>query len=181
MEDHMVDTTVPYQIVIFTQRHSISGGIFLRDLRFSDFINDRRETNIMLRNANVARLENPAKVLEKTQVSFIPKSGVVLAFEPPQKVPQPPQRYIKYPKEKYEVFFITDGMEVHGNIHMQGTLDLLHVLANPAQSFLPITQATVSIEANPNLLLKQETVLVNTQYIRFIGEVQTKSPTEPRP
>jgi len=177
----MVDTTIPFQIVVFTQLHSISGGIFLRDQRLSDFMNDRRDTNIMLRNASVARLENPAKVLEKTLVSFIPKSGIVLAFEPPQKVPLPPQRFIKYSKEKYEIFFITDGMEVHGNIHMQGTLDLLHVLANSTQTFLPITQATVSIEANPNLLLKQETILVNTQRIRFIGEIPTKSPTEPRP
>jgi hypothetical protein len=177
----MADTTVPYQIVIFTQQHSISGGIFLHDQRLSDFINDRRDTNIMLRNASVARLENPAKILEKTMISFIPKSGIVLAFEPPQKGPPPPQRFIKYSKEKYEIFFITDGLEVRGNIHVQGSLDLLHVLTNSTQTFLPITQATVSIEANPDFLLKQEAILVNTQRIRFIGEIQTKSPTEPRP
>ena len=177
----MVDTTIPFQIVIFTQQHSISGGIFLHDQRLSDYMNDRRDTNIMLRNASVSRLENPTKVLEKTQISFIPKSGIVLAFEPPQKGPTPPQRFIKYSKEKYEIFLITDGMEVRGNIHFQGTLDLLHMLTNSTQSFLPITQATVSIEANPNFLLKQETILVNPQRIRFIGEIQPKSPTEPRP
>jgi hypothetical protein len=177
----MVDTTIPYQIVIFAQQHSINGGVLLHDQRLSDFLNDQRDTNIMLRNASVARLENPAKVLEKTMISFIPKSGIVLAFEPPQKGPTPPQRFIKYSKEKYEIFLILDGMEVCGNIHVQGSLDLLHFLTNATQSFLPITQATVSIQANPNFLLKQETILVNPQRIRFIGEVQSKSPTEPRP
>jgi hypothetical protein len=98
-----------------------------------------------------------------------------------KKVLRPPQRFIKYPKEKYEIFFITDGMEIRGNIHVQGTLDLLHILTNSTQSFLPITQATVTIQANPDFLLKQKTILVNTQRIRFIGEVQPKSPTEPRP
>ena len=39
----------------------------------------------------------------------------------------------------------------------------------------------MAIQANPDFLLKQETILVNTQRIRFIGEIQTKSPTEPRP
>jgi hypothetical protein len=177
----MADTNVPYQIVIFTRKHSINGGIFLHDQRLSDFINDRRDTHVVMRNASVARLENPAKILERTLVSFIPKVGIFLAFEPPQKAPPNSPRFIKYPKEKHEIYLILDGMEISGNIHVQGSLDLLHVLTSTTQSFLPITQATVSVEANPNFLLKQETVLINPLYIRFIGEVQPKSPTEPRP
>lgn len=177
----MADTSVPYQIVIFTHQHSISGGIFLRDQRLSDYLNDRRETTVMLRNASVARLEDLTKVLEKTLFSVVPKSGIVLAFEPPQKVAPPPRRFIGYPKEKHEVFLIMDGMEARGELHVQGALDLLHVLTDAAESFLPITQATVTIEANPNFLLKREAVLVNVQRVRFMGEVPPKSPTEPRP
>jgi len=176
----MVDTTVPYQIVIFTQDHSISGGVFLHNQRLSDLLNDTRDSNMMLRNASVARLDNPAKVLEKTQVTFIPKSGIVLAFEPPQPVPQPSSpRYIKYPKERYDIFMIMDGMEARGEIHMQGALDLLHVLANTVQPFIPITRASVTIQVNPNFLLKHEAILVNNQRIRFIGEVMQKSSTMP--
>jgi hypothetical protein len=90
-------------------------------------------------------------------------------------------RFIKYPKEKYDVYLIMDGMEAHGVVHMQGSLDLLHVLAEPAQSFLPITKASVTIQANPNLLLRQETILVNTQRIRFIGEIQAVNQPLPHP
>jgi hypothetical protein len=175
----MPETNLPYQIVIFTQQHSISGGIFLRDQRLSDFLNNRHETNILLRNASVARLENPAKVLERTVFSVVPKAGIALVFEPPQKV-APSRRFIKYPKERYLIYLIMDGMEARGEIHVQGNLDLLHLLADAGQAFLPITQATVTMEANPNFLLKQETILVNTQRIRFIGEIQSKNPTEPR-
>jgi hypothetical protein len=176
----MAGTTIPYQIVIFTRQHSINGSIFLHDQRFSDYLNDRREKNVMLRNATVARLENPAWVLEKTQVSLLPKSGIVLAFEPPQKAPFTP-RFIKYPKEKYDVFLILEGMEVRGEVHMQGPLDFLNLLADAGDSFLPLTQATVTIEANPNFLLKREAVLINTQRIRFIGKLELREPTEPRP
>ncbi len=178
----MPDTTIPYQIVIFTRKHSFTGGVFLREQRLSDYMNDGRDTSIMLRNSTVARLDNPAKILEKTMVSFIPKSGIVLAFEPPQKGPPLPQRFIKYPKEKYEIYIITDGMEIHGTVHMHGALDLVHLLTNvPQAPFVPVTQATVTIEANPDFLLKDVTILLNAQLIRFIGEIPPKSKTQPRP
>jgi hypothetical protein len=38
----------------------------------------------------------------------------------------------------------------------------------------------VAIDANPNFPLRQEAVLVNTQRIRFIGELEPKTPTEPK-
>ena len=75
----MVDTTFPYQIVILTQDYSITGGLFLKDQRLSDFLNDKRDTTILLRNANIARLEDPAKIMDKTPFSIIPKAGIVLA------------------------------------------------------------------------------------------------------
>jgi hypothetical protein len=177
----MAGTTIPYQIVIFTHQHSISGGIFLREQRLSDFLNDRREKNIMLRNASVSRLESPGKVLEKTLMSIIPKSEIILAFEPPQKNPHLPPRFINYHKDRHEVFLILDGMEAHGQIHVPGSFDLLHVLTDAGESFLPLTQASVSMQANPNFLLRQEAVMVNTQRILFIGEMESKISTEPTP
>jgi hypothetical protein len=176
----MAGTTIPYQIVIFTHHHSINGGIFLHDQRLSDYLNDRREKNLMLRNASVARLENPARVLEKTQVSILPKSGIVLAFAPSQTSPFPP-RFIKYPKDKYDIFIILDGMEVRGEVHIPGPLDFLNLLADAGDSFLPLTKATVIIEDNPSFPLKQEAVLVNTQRILVISKLELQTPTEPRP
>ncbi len=177
----MPDTTIPNQIVIFTREHSISGGVFLREQRLSDFLNDQRNTAVMLRNSSVSKLENPSKVIEKTLVSFVPKNSVVLAFEPPQKGPVVPSRFIKYPKQQYEVFIITDGIEIHGRIHMHGALDLVHVLTNTPAPFVPITNATANIKLRPDFLLKDVTVLINILQIRLIGEVQPASKTEPVP
>jgi hypothetical protein len=176
----MAGTTIPYQVVIFTSQHSISGGIFLHEQRLSDFLNDRRDKNILLRNASTARLENPGKVIEKTQATLLPKAGIVMAYEPPQKVALPP-RFIKYSKEKYDVFLIMDGMEIRGQLHMTGPLDLLRILTDAGDSFLPITHASVMIQANPNFLLRPEAVLVNTQRIRLMGEMEPKEPAEPAP
>ena len=177
----MPDTTLPYQIVIFTLQHSITGGVFLHDQRLSDFLNDRRQTSIFLRNASVARLEDPAKILEKTVRSVIPKIGIMLVFEPPQKAAPPPRRFINYPKERHEVFLALDGMEVRGFLHVQGPLDLLNIMTNAAVLFLPLTQATVTFDVNPNFVLKGDAIMVNTQLIRFMGELPTKSPATPPP
>jgi len=120
-----------------------------------------------MRNTTVECLESPGKVLENNLVSILPKSGMVLAFELPQKRVQPPHHFKKYPKDKYEVFIILDGMEVPGEIHVPGTLDLLHVLTDAGESFLPLSQATVAIETNPTFLLRQTEVLVYARHMRL--------------
>jgi hypothetical protein len=175
----MPETTIPYQIVVFTQHHSISGGLFLRDQRLSDHLNDRRDTTIGLRNVSVARLEEPAKILERSLFSTVPKDGIVIAFEPPQKTIIPQKRFIKYPKDKYEVFIVTDGMEIRGQLNVTGPLDLRTAITNASASFLPITQATVTLRAAPALIVKRDAVLVNAHRIRFIGEVEPKNAPPP--
>jgi hypothetical protein len=175
----MADTTIPYQIVVFTRQHSVSGGVFLHEQRVSDYLNDSRDTNVMLRNTTVARLDNPAKIIEKTLISFIPKSGIVVAFEPPQKGPPPVQRFIKYPKAKYEVFLLAEGgMEVRGNIHMHGVLDLVHIFSPTSPMFIPITEANIVIGSKPDFMINQLTLLVNVRTIQFIGEAQGKNKAE---
>jgi hypothetical protein len=174
----MADTIFPSPIVIFTQYYSISGGLHLREQRLSDYLNDRRDTSILLRNPGVARLEQPARVLETTVSAIIPKAGIVLAFELPQKGAPAPRQFMKYPKHKYDVFLALDGMEVRGKLNQPGTLDLRHAIANAAESFLPITQASVIIAANPGLVIQREAVLVNVQHIRFLGDLEVQAGEE---
>ena len=166
----MVDTGLLYQIVLLTQDYCFAGGMFLHEQRLSDFLNDKRDSTILLRNASVARLEDPARILEKTPFSIIPKLGIVLAFEPPQKTNPLERHIIKYPKQKYDVFLAMDSMEVHGKLNVQGPLNLRQAISNLAESFIPITEAIVTLKANPSLIIKREAVLLNVQRIRFIGE-----------
>ena len=167
----MADTVLPYQIVVFTQDYSITGGLFLKEMRLSDFLNDRRDTTFLLRNASVARLDDPAKILEKMPFSIVSKAGMVLAFEPPQKTTPQGRPTYKYPKQKYDVFLAMDNMEVHGKLNVQGPLNLRQAITNMAESFIPITEATVTLKANPGLSLKREAVLINVQRIRLLGEM----------
>jgi len=178
---NVLEGQIEYQVIIFTPRHTISGELSLKDKRLSDHINERVDTMLVLRNVTIARLEDPARSLYKMQTAVIPKAGVVLVFEPPQKAIPPSNRFFGYTrKEKYDVFLILDGMEVRGVLHTQGNLDFRRVLDNSPDAYLPITQATVVMEANRELIVRQDAILVNTQRIRFIGQMISSSPTQPR-
>ncbi len=178
---NVLEGLISYQVVIFTYRHSLMGELSLKDKRLSDHINERVDSMLVLRNVSVTRLEEPAKVLYTLPSAAVPKSGIVLVFEPPQTSIPPSNRFYGYiKKEKYEVFLIMDGMEVRGLLHTQGNLEFRRVMVNPPDTFLPITQATVVMEANRSLVVRQEAILVNSQRIRFFGSFQASSPTQPR-
>ena len=74
-----------------------------------------------------------------------------------------------------------DSMEVHGKLNVQGPLNLRQAVTNMAESFIPITEAVVALNDNPNLILKREAVLVNVQRIRFLGELTPQVPPEEKP
>lgn len=170
-----------YQVVVFTTRHTLTGDLTLKDKRLSDHINERVDSNLNLRNVSVARLDDPARPLYHVPIAVLPKPGIVLIFEPPQKAIPPSKRFFGYTEKiKNDVFLIMDGMEVRGTLHTQGPLDFRILIADVGNAFLPITQATVVLESNRNLVVKQEAILVNTQRIRFFGQFQPNSATQPR-
>jgi len=177
----MVDTVFPFQVVLFTEHYSIAGGLFLHEQRLSDFLNDRRDTSLMMRSSSIAHLADPAKILEKTLISIIPKAGVILAFEPPQKTQPRGRQFIRYPKNKYPVFVGLEGMQVRGKLNQQGPIDMRQALTNLSESFLPITEATVTLDINPGFILKRDAILVNVQRIRFLGELEPAPTPEETP
>ena len=178
----MTETSIDYQIVIFSSRHCITGEMVLKDKRLSDHINERVDTMLSLRNVTIARLENPAHILHKMVTAVVPKTGIVVIFEPPQQAIPPSNRFFGYiKKEKYEVFLVMDGMEVRGILHTPPNPDFRGILVNSPDAFLPITQASIRLEANPGIVFHQDAILINNQRVRFLGKLEIKSPTIPLP
>ena len=172
--------SITYQVVILTARHSISGEMQLQDQRLSDFLNDRRDTSMRLLNTQVARLTDPSKIIQRHADAVILKSLVAVAFEPPQKAIPPSKRLYGYVrKQQYDVFLTLEGMEVHGILHTTGELDLRRFLAASTESFLPITNATVYLDANDRYVIEQYAILVNARTIRYIATKDATSRAEP--
>ncbi len=160
-----------YNIVVLTAHHSISGQVVL-DQRLSDFLNDRRDTAINLRNTQVARLNDPSRVLQQHDESVVPKNWAVIIFEPPQKENTASKRLFGYvPKVRHEVFLVLEGMEVRGMLHTPGALDLRRLLATTSDSFIPITQAVVTLYENDRYVIEQDAIMVNVRLLRYIGTI----------
>jgi hypothetical protein len=159
----------PYSIVVLTARHSISGQITL-GTRLSDFLNDRRDTAMTMLNTQIARLNDPSKIIEQHAEAVVLKSWIVVAFEPPQKaIPYVKRLYGYVPKRRYDVFLVLEGMEVRGTLHTPGALELRRLVATTSDSFVPITQAVVSLYENDRYKIEQEAIMVNTRLVRYIG------------
>jgi hypothetical protein len=177
----LLDGQIIYQVVVFTSRHTMTGELTLKDKRLSDHINERVDTTLVLRNTTISRLEDPARILHRMHTAVIPKASIVLLFEPPQKAIPPSNRFFGYTeKVKNDVFVVMDGMEIRGTLHTQGSLDFRRVLANSPDGFSPITQAVVTLEANRNLVIRQDAIFINNQRVRFFGQFNPPSATQPR-
>lgn len=174
----MAEEQVRYSIVLLTANHSISGELLFRGQRLSDFLNDRRETVVSLLDATVARLDEPGKVVQKQPAAVVPKSWVIVAFEPPQSAIPPAHRFFGYvKKEAHEVFVVMEGMEVRGTLHTAGDLDLRRVLTVPEHTFLPITKAIVALESNRKYVIEQDAIMVNSARIKYIGKSGPRIPS----
>jgi hypothetical protein len=168
----MVEPT-SFFIVVLTARHSISGELRFTDLRLSDYLNDRRETTITLRNAQVARLDDPGKVIHKSEEAVIPKTWAIVAFEPPQQAIPPAKRFYGYVrKQTHQVFMVLEAMEVSGILHTTSDLDLRRLITSSTETFLPLTQAVVKLAVNDRYMIEQAAVMVNAHLIRYIGGME---------
>jgi hypothetical protein len=166
------DSQAGFSIVVFTNKHSITGELSLKDKRLSDYMNDPADSMLTLRNVSLSRFDEPGKILHQSKLSVLPKAGIVLLFEAPGSPPLPSHRFFGFVETlKYDVFLVLDGMEITGVLHTHGSMDFRRFLAVSADAFLPITQAKVVLGASHNLVVQMETVLVNSEHIRFMGQI----------
>ena len=167
-----MNEAINYDVVILTADHSFSGQLELRDQRLSDFLNNRHNTFIILRKVSVSCLADPAKVLEQDSQAVIAKEAVLIAFEPPQKAIQASHRLFAHvAKEKTDVFIALEGMEVRGILHTTGQLELDRIIATPNEPFIPLTDATVTLQANTRFVIQQNAVMINVHAVRYLGKV----------
>ncbi len=166
-----------FHVVILTARHFISGEMLFRDQRLSDYLNDRLESVISLRNVQVARLIEPGKILQTHPAAIVQKSWAIVAFEPPQKSIPATKRFFGYvKKQQHDVFMVLEGMEVRGVLHTQSDLDLRRLITSSGDIFLPITNATVSLYGNERFVIEQQVIMVNAHLIRYLAKVETSKP-----
>ncbi len=165
---------VSCHVVLLTRSHSITADVELHGERFSDLLNNSRQSSISLSKTQVARLTQPAKIIGQHSSAVLPKPQIVLAFEvrPARTTERRLYGYVK--KNQHHVFALMDGVEVQGVVHTTDSLDIVDTyrfITLNNQLFVPITQAQVTFCEDERYLIQQETVLVNVQRLQYIAKL----------
>jgi len=161
-------------VVLLTRSHSITADIELHGERFSDLLNNTRQSAIPLLKTQVARLREPSRLIGQHSSAVIPKHQIVLAFEakPSRITERRLYGYVK--KNQHHIFALMDGVEVQGVVHTTDSLDIIDTyrfITLNNQQFVPITQAEVTFCDDERFLIKQDTVLVNIQRLHYIAKL----------
>lgn len=170
----MSGQSISYEVVFLTPSHSISGELTLSNQRLSDFLNDRRESSVIVRDAAIARLSEPSKIIERHPTAVVSKPSIVIAFEPSQKAAEVAARRLFgfVPKKAYEVFLAIEGMDVHGLVHASSDLDLQRLVTTPSESFFALTQPVITLHANDRYVIKPEAAVVSVHHVRYVGRIE---------
>lgn len=127
---------------------------------------------LSLSKVSVARLSDPGKVLEQDLSAVLNKSEVMIAFEPPQKAIPAANRFYGYVRKSHtDVFMAMASMEIRGVLHTPGVLELERFMAMPTEPFVPLTDATVTLQANTRYVIQQGAIMVNVHQIRYLARV----------
>lgn len=173
------------RVVVLTPYHSIDGELRFTEKRLSDHLNARQATVIDLRNAAIARLKEPNKVLQRHAQAVIPKDWIVIAFEPQQEPVHGAARLYAFVKKvPIEIFVALDAMEVRGTYHSSAGVDLHRLLADPPDPFFPVTRPSITLYENERMVLKPEAILMSVRHIRYFAKIDVKpeaKPEEARP
>ncbi len=70
---------------------------------------------------------------------------------------------------------VMEGMEVRGTLHTTVDLDLRRILTSSGESFLPLTKASVTLDANDRYIIEQEAIMVNANLIRYIAKYEVRN------
>lgn len=165
----------PSDIVVITPQRAFSGKLEFGDVRLSEFLNDRRETVIRLRDVAVSLMDKPSQVMARHTEAVMPKQLATIVFEQQLHAVPPDKRFYSYVKKsEHRVYLVVDGIEVEGYLHTVGNLDIKRVVSMPEQQFVPITQPTLSFHSVTHYVLKPNTVMVNTGHIQYIAQIVEK-------
>lgn len=163
----------PMLTVVYTPRHRIAGELSLRDERLSDFLNKRGESIIRLDNASISRASDPDAVLMQRATAVIHKRAALVVFGV-ESAPPAMSLYARVPKKSQEALLLVDTLEVRGRLHTTQALDVIEMqrLVTSQGSFMPVTDAVLSVDGAPEREVRETAVMVNIQHIRFIATAE---------
>jgi hypothetical protein len=142
-----------------TTTHRISGGVQVGPKPFSDVLNDRSQSYILLSNVYVSRLDKPGEIGAHAPVAYLAKENLVFVIVLSREAR--PAESGRFGAQEYEALITLPGFEVRGKFMGPRRLDLRSFSPATLDSFVVLTEASAQSLALPDIVFSGEAILVN--------------------
>lgn len=154
------------EAVFVTADHFIFGKVMTAPRRFSDVLNDPMKSWILLLEAELARPNEPQKIVATFPEMVLAKAYILMAIITQEPLEDDRRRLYTYAHRKPQPLYISvPPYEIEGVGYLDRVGELYTILSVEAREFVPLTEATVVMTPNPDVRLRADVVLLNRRAI----------------
>lgn len=134
-------------------------------------INDPSFSTLETNDARMARLHMPTKLIDHFEIIHLMKKGIhVICLSRREDLgPQTIVRGGYVNVVEYPVRITTPIFEIEGTMELPGRFDFTSIMADRAQNFMPIFNATVTAILIPSLRIESAGILVNSKLVDLMA------------
>jgi hypothetical protein len=157
--------------LLLASSRMVTGTFSSREPRLSDSLNNRLESVVSLEGARLGRYGNPS-ANEPVKVAVVPKQHIALAYQPTGGPTTESRRHLRVPKQSAELLILAAGLRINGTGHGLGEFgaaDLQQTLHGGEDHFLPVTNATLSLDVEGTQRSSFPFLLLNLRHVQFIA------------
>lgn len=156
---------------IITATHRICGGVQPGAKPFSDILNDRSQSFVLLSNVYVSRLDNPGEIGAHAPFAYVSKDNMIFAILSSREARPPEQG--RYGVQGYEAMATMAGFEVRGRFVGPRRLDLRSFSPAALDPFIVLAEATARYVHVPDVEFSGEAILLNRGRLESLCLVET--------
>jgi hypothetical protein len=143
----------------FTSTHRISGQVETGSTLFSDVLNDRTQSYLLVFNVYVSRLDDPGEIGAYASVAYLAKDNVSFVIVPSRVVRS--SDHGRYTMQEYGALVTLPGFEIRGNFAGPPRFDLRTFSPATLDPFVALKEASAQIVSLPEVTFSGEVLLVN--------------------
>ena len=150
----------------YTTTHRILAQVHTGARPFSDLINDRSQSYLLVFNVRLSHLEKDARLEAIASAAYISKQNLLFVIAPSREVRKPERgRYAAYERE---VLVTVPGFELEGRFLGPQRSDLWTFSPATLDPFFVLTAATARMATVPDVTLGGGAILVNRDRLESI-------------
>lgn len=173
------------EAVFLTADHFIFGKIMTAPRRFSDVVNDPMASWIVLLEVELARANEPQKIVATFPEMLLAKAHVLAAIITQEPLYDKPRHLLRYTHRHPERLYVCiPPYQIEGVGYLEKGGQLQAILSTEAREFLPLTDGSITLTSNPDVQLRADVIMVNRRAICGLSrseEVSAEGQTQDQP